>query len=212
MNSFVVISLLGMVACASGEGEKPPVASSVREHLEQPTRLVIGAGTAGVVTAKRWAPTEHAWVAADVPLVIEDGSIDAKVDRDGRVSITDLEIGLAPIQVPEGAIGSAATLDHLRIHPHTKPAPAATTWAGDDVATASGTLDLELAWSVTLDGTSATLGPQHLPPIEAHLAIGGDGATVDGTVELILDGPLWNWIGVIELDDLHLVVSGSSRD
>ncbi|MCX5746993.1 MAG: hypothetical protein NT062_31370 [Proteobacteria bacterium] len=205
-----IMILLGfLTACASATRvDEPPPIVSVREHLESPTRLHAATGTSGAITARRWA--RDGWLSADVPIVLEHGAIDAVVDRDGRLTLTDLELDLAPIEIPANAVGTAARLDHLRLTPITLPLPATTMWTGDDRAVATTALDLELAWAVTIDDATTTLGPQHLPPIIATFTIGGSDGEVDVTVDLSFAGPLWSWFGIIELADLRLQVETSS--
>lgn len=209
MRALLALPLLAS-ACASGSllgTESGP--DTVRERLDKPTRLYIGAtGSTGSVTASRW--THDGWIDGTSPLTITNGELVAKVDQAGNLTVTNFEVGVDPIDIPEAVFGKPAQLQNVRVTLASTPAPVSAQWASDDDATSAVPLDLELSWAIAIDGNITPLGNQHLPPITVDLGLVGDGSTVDATVGLHAMGDLWNWAGLLKLTDLQLDLAGET--
>lgn len=199
--AFTVIT--GCAASATEpEIEAPP--PTVREALADHTRLFATTGTAGAITAKRWS--RDGWIGGDAPIVIDGGGVAASLDASGRVVLDHLQLQLQSIAIPEDALGTPITLDGLRLDLVAAPPAAETAWITDDAATAKTTVELALAWSITVGDVTTALGPLKLPPLVAHLTLGGDGGAVELALDLDAEGVIWSWFGIIEIADLHLAV------
>jgi hypothetical protein len=197
------IALVSLVACTSSTLTEVPD-GTVRQRLEAPTRVVLAPNqSTGSVEAQRWAG--DGWHAGTAPLQLTSGELEVSTDPDGHIVVSDFSVGFAPIALPLG--GAALSQVRLELVP---PAIANTAWLGDDEATARVLLDLELAWSLTVDGNSAPLGDQHLPPISVALVFDGSGTAVDTSMALAAPGTFWSWAGLLELADLRLSLAGST--
>ncbi len=161
------------------------------------------------MTARRWS--RNGWVGGEVALTVDNGFVVADADATGQLEISSMKLMLAPIDISPDAVGVPARLEHLQLDLEKVPAGAPTKWTdGDNAATASTMLSLQLSWAVTIDGTTSALGPQHLPPIPVDITVAGDRSTVDLTLTLDLPGTVWGWADLIDIRDLRLVVDTAS--
>lgn len=204
MNKLLILPLFA--ACANAA----PIASddtpsSLRERLEQPTRLLISGGT-GAITVGHYVNAE--WTRTRVDLPIASGEVIASTDGDGRVIISGFGLGFDALTLP---IHDDTQLSQVRLDLSAPAAPAPTTWHDEDTATASSVLAIVLAWSLTVDGATSPLGPQAFPAIPLDLALGGDGAVVQGALSIEAPGTLWSWASLVELDDLSLKLDAATR-
>jgi hypothetical protein len=211
MRRLFLLTTLLVSACSSPSPfSSDPEFASVRDHLTRTTELAIApASSGGTINASHY--THDGWIGGDVPLVIESGEVTAQADEHGQLQISRLRVALAPIAVSKDVISAPTQLDHLQLDLEKAPVVATTEWTGGDRATATTELALQLSWSVTIDGTTSALGPQHLPVIPAAITVGGDPDSVDATFTLDLDGSVWGWAGLIDIRDLRLVLDTSSN-
>jgi len=178
---------------------------SLRERLAAPTRLLLAPTSTGSIEARRWSA--DGWQAGTAELRITTGELVATTDRDGRLVVTDFGVGFAPIALP---LGEAAALSQVRLDLVAPPEAATTTWSGDDAATAQTSFELILGWSLSVDGTSAPLGSQHLAPVTVALGFDGDGTSVDATLAVAAPGTIWSWAGIVELAELQLALAAAT--
>jgi hypothetical protein len=202
--------LLALAACTSSSPLGSPRFDSVKDRLaSEPTRLFIaGDGSSGSITAARL--THDGWDAGATPLSIANGELVVTLAAD-KLSVPTFDVQLDPIDIPESVFGKPAQLRDVRVI-LTAPATSDITWHGDDDASATITLSLDLSWSLYVDGGGAPLGTQHLPPIAIDVALSGAGDHVDTTVTLHAAGDLWSWAGILKLSDLELSLSGMTLD
>lgn len=185
-----------------------PAPDSVRERLEQPTRLLVTADTSDVaITAERKVgPT---WETGEVDLGIDNGELIVWATRDGKLAIEGFQVAFAPIDLPEGILdGHHAQLTNVRVD-LVDAKEAAATWTGDDEVHLEARLALQLTWQLSIDGSPAPLGSPALPPVPVELVLTGDGAHVEAELRAQAPGELWSWAGVIKLRDLTLALGAS---
>jgi hypothetical protein len=174
------------------------------------TRFYAGAGDGGgAVTASHY--THDGWVAGTSPITLENAELVARVDGAGRLIVETFDAAVSPIEIPQSVFGKPAQLKNVRLtmtgHPIT---PA--TWIGDDEATATLTLALDLEWAIAVDGAGAPLGTQHLPPFPIDVHLTGAGDHVDAELSLDATGDLWSWAGLVKLSGLELSLTAGSLD
>jgi hypothetical protein len=210
MRSFLALSILA-TACTSAPPSGEPAYSSVRDRLERsPTRLLIGApGSSGSITAQRY--THDGWVDGTTPLTITSGELVATVDHAGQLAVASFDVGVDPIEIPASVFNKPAQLEDVRVTLTGRPV-AQTTWTDNDDATATVMLDLDLSWTIAVNGGTAPLGTQHLPPIAVELTLAGGGDHVDGTLSLHAKGELWSWAGLMKLTALDLSLAAATVD
>jgi hypothetical protein len=198
-------------ACTSSPPLGSPGFDSVRDRLSAaPTRLFIGPdGSSGSITAKRY--THDGWQEGTTPVVITNGELVARADGAGQLAVSAFGVAVDPIELPATVFGKPAQLRDLRVMLASQPV-AKTTWLGDDDATATVSVDLDLSWSIAVDGNVAPLGTQHLPPISVELALTGAGDHVDAAISLHATGELWSWAGLLELTGIQFSLSGATVD
>ncbi len=177
---------------------------SLRERLATPTRLLVGAGSAGAVEARRWEP--DGWHAALAPLHVTTGELTAML-VDDRLVISDLDAGFAPIALPLADDASIAQV-HLEL---VAPTEAAAVWRGDDAVATQLTVDLTLAWSLAVGDSTTPLGTQRLAPMTLALALDGDDTAVDAAIAIAAPGVFWSWANLVELAELDLQVVAAAR-
>lgn len=194
--------------CAASSTPGAPVASTVRERLAAPTRLLVTADrSTGSITARRY--TGGGWQSGTTRLAIADGELDASVAGDGALAVTALAVSPAPIEIPASVFGQPAQLRDIRLTLAGQPA-FATTWTDDDDANATATIDLDLAWSLEVGSTVAPLATQHLHAIPIDIALVGNGEEIDATIGAHADGELWSWADLLELDGLELALTAAT--
>jgi hypothetical protein len=212
MRSLALFLATGAVAaCASSSTPAGgPAFASVRDRLATPTRFYIAPGTSsGEITAARY--THDGWVSGVTPLTVASGEIDGALDSDGKLAVSQFEVGVNDIAIPESVFGKPAQLTDVTVMlPHTTLADVS--WQGDDDATATLTLALDLQWTFVIDGNAAPLGAQHLPPVTVDVAITGGGDHVDASLALDATGELWSWADLLKLTELELSLSAGTLD
>lgn len=203
--------VLFATACTSASPGGPDTYDSVRDRLHsEPTRMFIGSdGSTGTVTAKRW--TADGWVEGVTPITVSSGELRASVDDHGTLTLAAFEVGVDPIEIPEDVFKKPAQLTDVRVK-LTAATAGDTTWTGDDDATTTLSLGLDLDWSITVDGARTPLGTQHLPPVPVDLTLTGAGDHVDASIGLHASGELWNWAGLLELTGLEMALSADTTD
>ena len=194
--------------CAASSTPGAPVASTVRERLAAPTRLLVTADrSTGSITARRY--TGDGWQSGTTTLAIDNGELDASVAGDGALVVTGLAVSPGPIEIPASVFGQPAELRDIRLTLAGQPA-FATTWKDDDDGNATATIDLDLAWSLEVGSTVAPLATQHLHGIPIDIALVGNGQEVDATIGAHSDGELWSWADLLELDGLELALTATA--
>jgi hypothetical protein len=198
-------------ACTSASPSGTKTYDSVRERLaDSPTRLYVGTeASTGEITARRW--TEGGWIEGNSPITIENGEVVASVDDAGKLTVSKLEVAIAPLDIPEEVFKKPAQLSDVRVK-LAKPVTGMAQWSGDDDATATLTLSFDLYWAISINGGKTPLGTQHLPPITVDVMFTGAGDHVDASIALDAMGELWNWAGLIELTRLQLSLAAGTVD
>lgn len=204
-------SLIGFVlvlgACAESPAPGAPAARTVRDRLARPTRLLVTAAqSGGAITASRY--THDGWQAGTTPLAIDNGELDAS-STDSSLALTTLAVTLQPIDIPDSVFGQPAQLRDVRLAMTGEPALAAT-WSDDDHADARAAIDLDLSWTLYVNGAAAPLGTQHLTGIPLDVVLTGSGDEVDATIAADATGELWSWAGLFKLTALQLVLSATT--
>src|SRR5688572_25316537 len=187
--------ILALAACASA----PAGASeNVRDRLARSeTELVITtAESSGSLTAQR--RTSEGWVAGFVELTVKSGELVASADARGSITIDHLAVDLGPIAIPPSVLGYKALLTDVHLEAE-HPAGVVTTWAGDDAALATASVQLELSWSLTVDGETSPLGAPKMPPVPIELEFTGDGAVVHVEARAASTGIFWSWADLVKL-------------
>ena len=207
---FIVPFAVVAVACTNTPSGAPDNAASVRERLSsEEVRLWIApAELVGVITAERRAT--GTWTGAMVELGITNGELIVSADRE-EISIDSFQLAFTPMQLPAGLFGSeSAVLTGARIDlAHATRAPAR--WTDDNAATFTAALELDMHWTLALDGAPVPLGAPALPPVPVEVTLTGDGEIVDAELRLHAAGELWNWAGLVRLSELQLGVEASLR-
>ena len=186
-----------------------PSYDSVRDRLEhEPTRLLIEpTQSAGSVTARRY--THAGWQTGTLALVIDGGELDTTADATGQIALAQLAVDLAPIALPDSVFGKPAELADVRIVLARRP-QLATAWTDADDATTSAMIDLDLDWSIAVDGSRVPLGTQHLPALPLEVVLSGAGDRVAATAALHAQGSLWSWADLFEITALELDLAAST--
>lgn len=206
------LALTLVAACTAAPTTPPiqPAFASVHDRLAaQSTRLFIsGEGSSGSLDAKRY--TSDGWVDGVSTIEISSGELIVKVTGD-QLTAQKFDLSLAPIDLPDSLFGKPAQLTDVRVT-LASSASATATWMGNDDATTTIPLKLDLGWSLSVNGGVSQLGPQHLPEIPLDVMLTGGGDHVDATLGLRGDGTLWSWAGLIELSQLELSLDGATID
>lgn len=210
MRSLAFLALSSsLVACAttapSGSADVP---ESVRERLEtKDARMWIApVDLAGAITAERRA--SGSWSGSTVDLGIANGELILSADQHD-ISVEALQLTFKPLQLPQGLFGAqTAELTNVRLD-LTKAARTPAQWTDNNTATFTAMLDVEIHWSLELDGSPAPLGSPKLPPVPVEIRLGGDGAEVTAELGLHASGELWSWAGLVKLRELQLSVDAS---
>jgi hypothetical protein len=206
--SFLVAG--AVAGCASSTPEGQPEYASMKARLAEPTRLYIGPGeSTGAITAERY--THDGWVSGTTPLTIAHGEIDGVVGPGGQLALSQFEVDVDSIAIPDSVFGKPAELRDVRVK-LAVPAFADVVWTDDNNAEATLTLALDLEWTIAINNTSTQLGTQHLPPVVVHAQLSGDGQTVTATASLDAQGTLWNWADLLKLTELKLDLSATTVD
>lgn len=207
----VILAGAALAGCAdSPSPDGQPDYASVKERLGAPTRLYIGPGSSsGAITAERY--TTDGWVSGTTPLSIAHGEIDGALDDRGQLALSQFEVDVDAIAIPDSVFGKPAELRDVRV---TLAAPTAAdvAWTDDDHADVSVSLALDLQWTIVINGAAAPLGTQHLPPVVVHGQLSGDGEHVAAALSLDAQGTLWSWADLLKLTELQLDLSAATVD
>lgn len=201
--------------CTSGSPSGTDSFDSVRDRLSSrsATHLYVGptalGGSTGEITARRW--TEGGWIEGNTVIAIETGEFVASIDAAGKLSVPAFEVGIAPVDIPEEVFKKPAQLSDVRVK-LAKPIAETIHWSGDDDATATLTVQLDLYWAIAINGGKTPLGTQHLPPITVDVMLTGGPDHVDASIGLDAQGELWSWAGLLELTKLQLSLSASTEE
>jgi len=204
--------LVVLAACNTETADSPESQpASVRERLAtSEARLLLSApNSAGTITIQR--KVAGGWETGLADLKIDQGEVVATADdATGDITIQKLSLVLEPIEIPASVFNREASLSHVRAE-LTKPAVVTTTWTDDNTAHLTTTLDLEFAWSLTVEGNTSGLGAPDLPPLTVSIDVTGDGSSVHADVDAGAGGELWSWAGLIKLEDLALTLSAETK-
>lgn len=202
------ILYLGLAACAQGVSETP---DSVRDRLAtETTELAITtASSTGSITAQR--RSDDGWVAGAVDLAVQSGLLVATADTHGSIAIEHLGVVLGPISIPKSVLGYEAQLTNIHLQAE-KPVGVVTTWSGANEAHATAQVELELSWSLTIDGKTSPLGAPKVPAVPIEFVFTGDGATVSAEAHALSTGMFWNWADLVKLEDLQLSLAAATPE
>jgi hypothetical protein len=197
---------LALAACANAPAGTP---ASVRDRLEtDETQLLIATGdSSGSITAQR--RSSEGWVAGTVALAVKNGELVVGADARGSITIDHLAVDLGPIEIPRTVLGYDARLTDVHLEAR-KPAGVVTKWTGDDEARATAEVELQLSWSLTVDGKTTPLGAPRLPAVPIELDFTGDGASVRVEARAAATGMFWSWADLVKLEDLNLVPAAAT--
>ena len=206
---YGILVLLVSSACNTDLATAPDVSvpMTVRERLEDQTRLLVASDTSGgAITAERHV-AGGAWSGGTVDLVIENGELLVSSDVANELTIDGLQVSFKPLQIPPGVFGgNDAQLTHVRIDlKNDLRAPAE--WVSDNEVHVQANLDLALAWELALDGTPAPLGSPKLPLVPVELVLTGNGEQIAAEVHAHAPGELWSWANLVKLSELQLVLA-----
>jgi hypothetical protein len=206
------LRMLTMFAAAcTGVPGSGPHHGSVSERLsDAPASLYVhDEASTGSVTARRRG--YDGWIYGTSQLTIDHGHVRAALDDRGELEIDQLDITIAPIRL-DGVFQKQAELQGVRLR-LVETARSAATWATDDDATATLVMELDLDWSIVLDGGEPyPLATQHLPPMTVDLVLAGSGDHVDARIDLAAAGELWNWADIVQITELALSLSAETAD
>lgn len=185
---------------------EPP--ASVRERLAEPAHLFVSlGGSAGALTAER--KVNGTWQGGVVELGIENGEIIVSSDARDALTLEGFQVAFEPIQIPAGTFGNQnAQLTHVRIDLQNELRTPAV-WTNDNEVHLDALLDIELSWTLSLDGAPTPLGSPKLPPVPVELVLTGDGEVVNAELRAHAPGELWNWAGLIKLSELELTLDAT---
>jgi hypothetical protein len=216
----VPLLFIGLVACSTAAPLGEPSYQSVRERLaDGPTRLLVHrANPAGAIVAASW--TRDGWTQAAHVIAIDRGEVELATtgpideprgELSDELTLSTFELTLAPIPLPSALFKVSAQLTDLRLSLRA-PVRSAVSWSGDDALTSRMSVSLDLDWAITIEGGKTPLGTQHLPPMSLEVSIEGKGDVVESSLALTSVGELWNWIGLLKLEDLELELEAATID
>ena len=206
MRSIIAMCLV-LGACAESPAPGAPAAGSVRERLAQPTRLLVTApASSGSITASRY--THDGWQDGTTPITIDNGELDATV-ADGQLEVKKLAVSPQPIEIPQSVFGEPVEIKDIHLELARTP-DVATSWNDDNDATATAMIDLDLSWTIVVNGAADPLATQHLTGIPLDVTLTGSGQEVDATIAANATGDLWSWAGLFKLTALQLTLSATT--
>jgi hypothetical protein len=201
-----ILIFLSLTACTHNLIEPP---DSVRDQLESSeVQLAVSREErAGSITALR--RMSGGWIEGSIELSALRGELVTTADARGAIRIERFAVELGPIEIPESVLGYEAQLTgvHLRIE---RPTRVATMWKGDDEARAMAPMQLELTWSLTIQGQTSPLGSPRLAPVPIEILLIGDGSAIHAKAHARSAGVLWSWADLLKLKDLDLWVTAST--
>jgi hypothetical protein len=206
---MVCVLVLGGGCAEARLGDATSSASSVRERLERaPVVLTVASATsAGGMTAQHRIP--GGWDAGFVDLAIDGGSLELGL-YDGTLSLNDVRLELAPIEIPESLLGHPVRLTDIRLD-LASSAITVPRWISPDEGRAELELELDLEWSLENRGTTSPLGAPALPRIPVELVLTGSGANVTAELRARVPGEVWSWADLIKFEDLTLILDARTE-
>jgi len=205
-----VLLLLTSFGCNTDLIESPdPAPTSVRERLEDRTRLLVdGPLSGGAITAQRHV-AGGAWEGGAVDLHIRNGEVLVSSDASDALTLDGLQVSFEDLQIPPGIFGSRdAKLVNVRLDLRNElRAPAQ--WLSDDEVHLQANLDVSLTWELLLDGAAAPLGSPKLPLVPAELVLTGTGEHVNAELSVRAEGELWSWANLVKLSELTLTLDAN---
>jgi len=206
----ILVAGAALAGCASSTPEGQPEYASMKARLSDATRLYIAPGTStGEITAAQY--THDGWFSGTTPLVISHGELDGVLGPGGQLALSELEVDVDSITIPDSVFGKPAALKDVRVTLATISA-ANLTWIDDNNADVTLTVSLDLDWTITINGGSTQLGTQHLPPVTITAHLSGDGQHIEATASLDAQGDLWNWADLLKITRLQLDLSAATVD
>jgi len=201
------LGLILLVSACSTELSDPPAPppATVRERLEEPTRLLVTAPeSGGSITAERKVGT--GWSAGMVDLGIENGELIVSSTSGNTLTVDGFQLLFKPLDIPEGVFGDThAQLTHVRLDLMTEETTPAE-WTSSNEVHLTAMLDITLSWTLSLGGSPAPLGSPRLPKVPVEIVLTGDGDRISAEVRANAEGELWTWAGLIKLSELSLVL------
>lgn len=208
MRYLAFLTVVGsLAACGADLGDPAP--ATVRQALDRGTvdLAIAPDASAGAINAAR--KTSQGWVPGLADLKIDGGSLVMSAE-DGVVTLEDVGIDVAPIEIPDTLLGYPVELADIHIG-LVSPTKIVVGWTSPDEARGETVIDLSLAWSLVNHGTSSPLGSPDLPPVPAELQLSGTGTNVHAELRVHAPGQLWSWANLLELGDLSLIVAASEN-
>lgn len=204
---YGLLLLLVSSACNTDlAGSEPTPPASVRERLEDRTRLLVDAAASGGAITAEHHVSGGDWDGGLVDLQIENGEVLVSSTGDTELTVDGLQVTFKPLQIPPGVFGGKdAQLTHVRFDLK-QPLHATADWVSDDEVHLAADLAVQLSWELTLDGDPAPLGSPNLPKVPVELVLTGDGQAVHAEVRAHAPGELWNWASLVRLSELQLVL------
>jgi hypothetical protein len=207
---YGVLLLLVSFGCNTDLTESPDTPpSSVRERLEDRTRLLVDAPvSAGAITAERHVSGGD-WEGGLVDLHIRNGEVLVSSDAADALTLDGLQVTFDDLQIPAGIFGGRdAKLVNVRVDLKNElRAPAQ--WISDDEVHLQANLDISLEWELLLDGAAAPLGSPKLPLVPAELVLTGTGEHVNAELRVHAQGELWSWANLVKLSELTLILDAN---
>lgn len=200
-----IVGSLVLLGCGS-RAETVDVASSTLEsRLEQAAELEIGTlGAESIVTLRVGGSLASEPKKPESLLPVQKGSLTLSRDSAGALVLDSIDFEVDDVVVDADTYPpNGVHLTDLRLV-LSSAAPLATTWS-DEAATATGTYDLELSWSVIDNDDVVPLADQALPdlPVEAHVRL-----TTDDAIRLDLStyaaGTVWVWGRLLTMSDFQI--------
>ena len=188
-------------------GPKPP--ASVRERLEDRTRLLVAASQSGGAITAQHHVSGGVWEGGPAALQIANGELIVSSDAPDALTLDGLQVSFDTLQIPAGVFGSQdAKLTNVRFDLKNElRAPAE--WVSEDEVHLQASLDITLSWDLVLDGSVAPLGSPKLPLVPVEIVLTGDGEHVDAALTAHAPGELWTWASLVRLSDLQLSLDAS---
>jgi hypothetical protein len=209
MKYLAILTMFAM-ACTDVPGSGPRHGSVSERLAGAPTSLYVhDEASTGSVTARRRG--YGGWIDGTSQLTLEHGHVRAAIDDRGQLVIDQLDIAVAPI-VLDGVFQKPAALHGVRLR-LVESARSAATWATADDATATLSMELDLDWSIVLDGGEPyPLATQHLPTMTVDVVLAGSGDHIDARIDLAAEGELWSWADIVQITELTLSLDAQTAD
>ncbi len=191
-------------ACAVATAPEP--ALSVHDRLATPVHFAVSG--AGAIDAEHRLAADT-WVGGEASIAIADGVWSAHLEGDLLV-VDALDVSFEPVGLPATVFGQPASLAGVRLT-LARSSAAEPTWTSAATADATFELDLDLAWGISIAGSTTPLGIQRLPTISMNVNLSGTDSELDASLGLRGAGELWRWADLVALSELKLALAATSR-